>query len=86
LGTYSYEQSRIVLEKIVSYFYLPFHFFKRINYIKNLYNFGLLQDFLVEQSSQGNFVPQGRPNILIKAIGRRGHPGRVCAVGKRVGI
>jgi len=32
--------------------------------MKNLYNFGFLQDSLVEQSTQGNFIPHGRQDIL----------------------
>jgi len=50
-----------------------------------LYDFGLLQDSLVEQSSQ-NFVPQGRQYILIEAIGQPEHPGCVRAAGKGVRI
>jgi len=41
---------------------------------------------LVEQSSQGNFVPQGRQDILVEAIGQPEHRDRVHVVGKGVGI
>ena len=41
---------------------------------------------MVEQSSQGNFVPQGRQDILVEAIGRPEHPGCVRATRKRVAI
>ena len=36
--------------------------------------------------SQGNFVPEGRRDILVEAIGHPKHCGRVCAIGKWVGI
>jgi len=45
-----------------------------------------LQEYLVEESSQGNFVPEGRQDILVEAIGRPTHCGHVRATGKRVGI
>ena len=45
-----------------------------------------LQDSLVEQSSQGSFVSQGRDDILVVAIGKPEHPGRVRAIGQGVGI
>jgi len=41
---------------------------------------------LVEESSQGNFVPEGRCDILVEAIERLEYYGRVRATGKRVGI
>jgi len=41
---------------------------------------------LVEESSQSNFAPKGRCDILVEAIGRPGHCGRVCASIKGVGI
>jgi len=37
---------------------------------------------LVEESSQGNFVPKGRRDILVEAIGRPKHCGRVRAARK----
>jgi len=37
---------------------------------------------LVKQSSQGNFVPEGRCDILIEAIGQPEHCGCVRATGK----
>ncbi|XP_052723712.1 uncharacterized protein LOC128193682 [Vigna angularis] len=43
-------------------------------------------DALVEQSSQGQFTPEGRQDILAAAIGRPEHPGRVRAAGPGVGI
>ena len=46
----------------------------------------MLQDALVEQSSQGQFTPEGRQDILAAAIGRPEHPGRVRAAGSGVGI
>ena len=36
--------------------------------------------------SQGNFTPEGRHDILVEALGRPEHPGRVHAVGQGVGI
>ncbi|KAK7361797.1 hypothetical protein VNO77_03881 [Canavalia gladiata] len=39
-------------------------------------------DYLVEQSSQGVFVPTGQDDILSTAIGQPEHPGRVRAVGR----
>jgi len=45
-----------------------------------------LHDFLVEKSSQGNFVPKGRRDILVEAIGRPKHCSRVRAFGKGLGI
>jgi len=41
---------------------------------------------LVEQTSQGGFIPEGRHDILAAAIGRPEHPGRVRGVGSGVGI
>jgi len=52
----------------------------------DLYYFGLLQDSLVEESSQGNFFPGGCCDILVEAIGRPEHCGHVRAVGKEVEI
>ncbi|CAA0829983.1 Unknown protein [Striga hermonthica] len=43
-------------------------------------------DSLEEQSSQGNFKPSGRNDILAEAIGKPEHPGRVRGVRKCVGI
>ncbi|CAA0805905.1 Unknown protein [Striga hermonthica] len=43
-------------------------------------------DYLEEQSSQGNFKPSGRNDILAEAIGKPEHPGRVRGVRKGVGI
>jgi len=83
-GAYSSEKSRIVLEKIVSYF-LVFIFYG-ISYMKNLYNFEALQESLVEQSSQGNFVPHSHEDILFAAIGRPEHPDHVHATRTWVGI
>jgi len=45
-----------------------------------------LHDFLVKQSSQGNFVPRGGQDILHEVIERPEHPGRVSATGKGVEI
>jgi len=50
--------------------------------MKKLYNFRLLQDSLVEQSTQGNFVPHGRQDIQHEAIGQPEHPDRAQAIGK----
>jgi len=41
---------------------------------------------LVEQSSQGNFVPEGHHDILVEAIGQPEHYGCVRADGKGIGI
>ena len=46
----------------------------------------ILQDELVEQSSQGSFVSQGREDILSTAIGRPEHGGRVRGVGGSWGL
>jgi len=40
----------------------------------------------VEQSSQGCFIPKGRDEILIVAIGTEEHPGRVRTTGFDVGV
>ena len=45
-----------------------------------------LQDELVEQSSQGNFVSQGRRDILTTTTGTKEHPGRVRTAGFGVGV
>jgi len=44
--------------------------------------------FLLQASleSQGNFVPEGRHDILVEAIGRHEHCGRVRAAGQGVEI
>jgi len=41
---------------------------------------------LVEQNSQGNFVPHGHQDIMHQVIGRPKHPDRVRATGKEVEI
>ncbi|KAH1253978.1 hypothetical protein GmHk_04G010517 [Glycine max] len=41
----------------------------------------LWEDSLDEQTSQGLFVPHGRQDVLIAAIGRPEHPDRVRAIG-----
>jgi len=41
---------------------------------------------LVEQSSQGTFIPEGRHDILATAIGRPEHLGRVRVAGSGVDI
>ena len=46
----------------------------------------IIQDSLVEQSTQGTFVPHGRDDILNTAIGKKDHPGRVRTAGYGVGI
>ncbi|KAK2370751.1 hypothetical protein QL285_083768 [Trifolium repens] len=43
-------------------------------------------DSLVEKTSQGTFVPQGRKDILTEAIGRPEHPGRIRGFGRGWGI
>ncbi|KOM47542.1 hypothetical protein LR48_Vigan07g124600 [Vigna angularis] len=43
-------------------------------------------DSLVEQSSQGQFTPKGRQDILTTTIGQPEHLGRVRVGGTRVGI
>jgi len=48
--------------------------------------YSFLQDELIEQSSQGNFVSQGRRDILTTAIGTEEHPGRVRTAGLGVGV
>uniref|UniRef100_A0A151UEH1 Uncharacterized protein n=1 Tax=Cajanus cajan TaxID=3821 RepID=A0A151UEH1_CAJCA len=40
-----------------------------------------IQEGLVEQATQGSFVPHGWDDILITAIGRLEHPGRVRGIG-----
>ena len=46
----------------------------------------MLQDSLQEETTQGNFVPHGREDILNIAIGRPEHPGRIRATGNDVTI
>jgi len=41
---------------------------------------------LVEQTSQGGFIPEGRHDILATAIGQPEHPGRVHGARSGVGI
>jgi len=41
---------------------------------------------LVEQISQGNFVPHGHQDILLEAIEQLEHPDRVHAIEKGVEI
>jgi len=48
-------------------------------YINTLYY--SLQDELVEQSSQGSFVPKGLDDILIMAIGTEECPGCARTIG-----
>ncbi|KOM45552.1 hypothetical protein LR48_Vigan06g085800 [Vigna angularis] len=43
-------------------------------------------DFLVEQSSQGQFTQEGRQDILVTAIGRLEHLGWVRAAGTIISI
>jgi len=43
-------------------------------------------DSLVEQSSQGNSVIQGRQDILTTALGTEEHPGRVRTARYGVGV
>ena len=45
-----------------------------------------LQDSLVEQNTQGSFLPQGRQDILTIALGTEEHPGRVRTAGYGVGV
>ena len=45
-----------------------------------------LQDSLVEQSTQGSFVPQGCQDILTTTLGTEEHPGRVRTAGYGVGV
>jgi len=45
-----------------------------------------LQDSLVEQSTQGSFVPQGRQDILTTTLGTKANLGRVHTVGYGVGV
>ncbi|KAL5168114.1 hypothetical protein HKD37_11G030342 [Glycine soja] len=48
--------------------------------------YSILLDSLVEQSTQGSFLPLGREDILTVAIGQPEHPGRVRGAGRGVGI
>jgi len=50
------------------------------------YTFIILLDDLVQQSSEGSFVTQGRQDILVAAIVREEHPGRVRTAGYGVGV
>jgi len=45
-----------------------------------------LAGILVEQSSQGNFIPHSHEDILVVAIGQPEDPGHVCVAGTWVGI
>ena len=46
----------------------------------------MFQDCLVDKAKQGAFEPSGREDILVTAIGRPDHPGRVRGVGRGVGL
>ncbi|KAL5159126.1 hypothetical protein HKD37_15G043484 [Glycine soja] len=43
-------------------------------------------DSFEEQATQGSFIPHGRQDVLVAAIGRPEHPGRVRAAGAGVTI
>ncbi|KAL5127962.1 hypothetical protein HKD37_14G040301 [Glycine soja] len=43
-------------------------------------------DSFEEQATQGSFVPHGRQDVLVAAIRRPEHPGRVRAAGASVTI
>jgi len=45
-----------------------------------------LQDELVEQRSQGSFVPKGQDDILTVAIAPEEHPRHVRTIGFGVGV
>jgi len=50
------------------------------------YYYIFFQDSLVEQSSQGSFVSQGRQDILTTALGTEEYPGCVRTAGYGVGV
>jgi len=59
-----WKMSRMKRSGAYSYFHLVVHLFYDINYMKNLDNFRVFQDSLVEQRSQDNFFPQCHRDIL----------------------
>ncbi|KAL5141798.1 hypothetical protein HKD37_09G025080 [Glycine soja] len=75
-GKMTSEAARQIADKIVN---------SNFNLDYNNFNFGL-NDSLEEQVTQGEFVPQGRQDILNMAIGRPDHGGCVRAAGSGVTI
>jgi hypothetical protein len=90
-GEYTSSSSQSVAEKIVSGRTLlldDIENLKILDVVNKVLTTAIryLQDSLVEQSTQGSFVAEGRADILSSAIGKPEHPGRVRGVGQGVGI
>jgi len=85
-GEMTTEAAKKIVEKIVSHFQLTitiiFQYFVNV-----MYNCVFsVQDSFEEQATQGSFVPCGCQDVLIAAIGRPKHPGRVRVAGAGVTI
>ncbi|KAL5153420.1 hypothetical protein HKD37_19G052969 [Glycine soja] len=80
------EATKEIAEKIVSHFQLTitimFEYFENVMY----HCVFSVQDSFEEQATQGSFVPHGRQDVLVAAIGRPEHPGLVRAAGAGVTI
>ncbi|KAL5193801.1 hypothetical protein HKD37_20G055961 [Glycine soja] len=75
-----------ITEKIVSHFQLTIRIIFQY-FVNAMYNcLFSVHDSFEEQATQGSFVPHGRRDVLIVAIGRPKHPGRVRAAGVSVTI
>ncbi|KAL5191947.1 hypothetical protein HKD37_04G011140 [Glycine soja] len=85
-GEMTTEATKEIAEKIVSHFQLTitimFEYFENFMY----HCVFSVQDSFEEQATQGSFVPHGRQDVLVAAIGRPEHPGRVRATGAGVTI
>ncbi|KAH1190102.1 hypothetical protein GmHk_20G057742 [Glycine max] len=80
------EAAKEIAEKIVSHFQITitimFQYFENVMY----HCVFSVQDSFEEQVTQGSFVPHGRQDVLVAAIGRPEHLGRVRAAGAGVTI
>ncbi|KAH1198904.1 hypothetical protein GmHk_18G052384 [Glycine max] len=83
-GEMTTEAAKEIAEKIVSHFQviirIIFQYFVNVMY----HCVFSVQDSFKEQATQGSFVPHGRQDVLVAAIGRPEHPGRVRAA--RAGV
>jgi len=85
-GQMTSEAAKEITKKIVSHFQLRIViiFVYSMNALDKYMCY--VQDSLEEQASQGSFVAHGRQDVLIAAIGRPEHPGRVRVAGVGVTI
>ncbi|KAH1189363.1 hypothetical protein GmHk_20G057151 [Glycine max] len=85
-GEMTTEAAKEIAEKIVNHVQLTitimFEYFENAMY----HCVFSVQDSFEEQATQGSFVPHGRQDVLVNAIGRPEHPGRVRATGADVTI